>query len=130
MTLSARIQQQRESNYIQLERCQKGSLDITEWLHWFLVQLSAAAQQNGRVVNAVRAKALFWWSHRHTSFNPRHRLARSARMVDLQALEPIGAGRSSAYQMREPNNILANQESSSGNRTAVLQWHPSRRSIH
>jgi Fic family protein len=138
LTLSARIQQQRESYYLQLEHCQKGSLDITEWLLWFLEQLSAAAQQNGRVVNAVRDKALFWWSHRHTSFNPRQRkllnrlldaepegfeggltlrkaisLTRTSRatawrdlreLVDQQALEPIGAGRSSAYQIRWPRH--------------------------
>jgi hypothetical protein len=58
LTLSARIQQQRDGYYLQLERCQKGTLEITEWLLWFLEQLIAAAQQNGRVVNAVRAKAL------------------------------------------------------------------------
>jgi Fic family protein len=31
-------------------------------------------------------------------------------LVDQQALEPIGAGRSSAYQIRWPQNILANQD--------------------
>lgn len=144
LTLSARIQQQRESYYLRLERCQRGSLEITEWLLWFLEQLIAAAQQNGRVVNAVRAKALFWWSYRHTSFNPRQRkllnrlmdaepegfeggltlrkaisLTRTSRatawrdlreLVDLQALEPIGAGRSSAYRIRWPHNILENPD--------------------
>ena len=144
LTLSARIQQQRDGYYLQLERCQKGTLEITEWLLWFLEQLSAAAQQNGRVANAVRAKALFWWSQRHTSFNPRQRkllnhlldaepegfeggltlrkaigLTRTSRatawrdlreLVDQQALEPIGAGRSSAYRIRWPQNILANPD--------------------
>jgi Fic family protein len=144
LTLSAQIQEERESYYVQLERCQKGSLEITEWLLWFLEQLIAAAQQNGRVVNAVRAKALFWWTHRHTSFNPRQRkllnrlldakpegfkggltlrkalsLTRTSRatawrdlreLVDQQALEPIGAGRSSAYKIRWPQNILANPD--------------------
>jgi len=144
LTLSARIQEQRESYYLQLERCQKGTLEITEWLLWFLEQLSADAQQNGRVVNAVRAKALFWWTHRHASFNPRQRkllnrlldaepegfeggltlrkaisLTRTSRatawrdlreLVDQQALEPIGAGRSSAYRIRWPRNILANPD--------------------
>ena len=144
LTLSARIQQQRDGYYLQLERCQKGTLEITEWLLWFLEQLIAAAQQNGRVVNAVRAKALFWWSHRHTSFNPRQRkllnrlldaepegfeggltlrkaisLTHTSRatawrdlreLVDQKALEPIGAGRSSAYRIRWPQNILANPD--------------------
>ena len=136
LTLSARIQQQRGSYYEQLERCQKGSLDITGWLLWFLEQLNASAQQNGEVVKAVRAKALFWWSHRHHAFNPRQRkllnrlldaepegfeggltlrkaisLTRTSRatawrdlheLVEHRALEPIGAGRSSAYRIRLP----------------------------
>ena len=96
---------------------------MTTWLQWFLEQLSAA------MVSAVRAKALFWWSHRHHSFNPRQQkllnrlldaepegfeggLTRTSRatawrdlreLVELEALEPIGAGRSSAYRIRWPH---------------------------
>jgi len=136
LSLSAQIQKQREQYYRQLERCQRGTLDVTTWLQWFLEQLSAAAEHNGAVVNAVRAKALFWWSHRHHSFNPRQQkllnrlldaepegfegdltlrkaigLTRASRatawrdlreLVELEALEPIGAGRSSAYRIRWP----------------------------
>ena len=132
LSLSAQLQQY----YQQLERCQKGTLDVTGWLQWFLEQLSAAAEHNAAVVNAVRAKALFWWSHRHHSFNPRQQkllnrlldaepegfeggltlrkaigLTRTSRatawrdlreLVELEALEPIGAGRSSAYRIRWP----------------------------
>ena len=137
LSLSAQIQQQRQQYYLQLERCQKGTLEVTTWLQWFLEQLSAAAERNGAVVEAVRAKALFWWSHRHHSFNPRQQkllnrlldaepegfeggltlrkaigLTRASRatawrdlreLVELEALEPIGAGRSSAYRIRWPH---------------------------
>ena len=137
LSLSAQIQQQREQYYLQLERCQRGTLEVTTWLQWFLEQLSAAAEHNGAVVNAVRAKALFWWRYRHHSFNPRQQkllnrlldaepegfeggltlrkaigLTRTSRatawrdlheLVELEALEPIGAGRSSAYRIRWPH---------------------------
>ena len=54
-----------------LERCQRGDLDVTGWLSWFLEQLTAAAATNGAVIDAVRRKAAFWWSHRHSGFNSR-----------------------------------------------------------
>jgi Fic family protein len=54
-----------------LERCQRGDLDVTGWLSWFLEQLTAAAATNGAVIDAVHRKAAFWWSHRHSGFNSR-----------------------------------------------------------
>ena len=33
----------------------------------------SAAVANGAVVEAVKAKALFWWTHRYTDFNARQR---------------------------------------------------------
>jgi hypothetical protein len=54
-----------------LERCQRGDLDVTGWLSWFLEQLTAAAAAHGAVIDAVQRKAAFWWSHRHSGFNSR-----------------------------------------------------------
>ena len=34
-------------------------------------QLTAAADGNGAVIDAVQRKAAFWWSHRHSGFNNR-----------------------------------------------------------
>jgi Fic family protein len=69
--LSARIQQQRQTYYQELECCQRGDLEVTRWLQWFLEQVAAAALSNQAVVSAVQAKALFWWRHRHSGFNAR-----------------------------------------------------------
>ena len=71
--LSTQISRQRQAYYRLLERTQRGGLEITPWLHWFLEQVQAAALANAAVVEAVKAKALFWWFHRHTDFNPRQR---------------------------------------------------------
>ena len=56
-----------------LEATQRGGLEITPWLRWFLEQVRSAAVANGAVVEAVKAKALFWWTHRYTDFNARQR---------------------------------------------------------
>lgn len=41
-SLSAQIQRERKAYYDILERTQKGSLDVTEWLVWFLATLHCA----------------------------------------------------------------------------------------
>ena len=69
--LSAQILSEREGYYAALERCQRGDLDVTGWLSWFLEQLAAAKATHGAVIDAVRRKAAFWWSHRHSGFNSR-----------------------------------------------------------
>ena len=69
--ISTQILRERQGYYMALERCQRGELDVTVWLRWFLEQLTAAALTNGAVIDAVRRKAAFWWSHRHSGFNSR-----------------------------------------------------------
>ena len=69
--ISAQILREREGYYTALERCQRGDLDVTPWQSWFLEQLTAAAEGNGAVIDAVQRKAAFWWSHRHSGFNNR-----------------------------------------------------------
>lgn len=56
-----------------LEATQRDGLEITPWLHWFLEQVRAAAVANAAVLEAVKTKALFWWTHRYTEFNSRQR---------------------------------------------------------
>lgn len=69
--ISAQILREREGYYMALERCQRGDLDVTGWLSWFLEQLATAAATNSAVIDAVQRKAAFWWSHCHSSFNSR-----------------------------------------------------------
>lgn len=138
--LSAQILREREGYYMVLERCQRGDLDVTGWLSWFLEQLVAAAATNGAVIDAVQRKAAFWWSHRHSGFNSRQQkllnrlldaepegftggmtlrkaigLTKVSRatawrdlseLVELQAIEPIGEGRSRAYRLRWPGEPM------------------------
>ena len=71
--LSARIMKERKAYYAVLERTQRGGLEVSAWLAWFLEQVCEVARLHGAVVDAVQAKALFWWRHRHSGFNPLQR---------------------------------------------------------
>jgi Fic family protein len=70
-SLSAQIQQDRKSYYALLERTQKGSMDVTEWLQWFLSCLLSALEQAEIVLNDVLAKARFWQRWAGVSLNER-----------------------------------------------------------
>jgi Fic family protein len=70
-SLSAQIQSDRKNYYELLERTQKGSLDVTEWLQWFLNCLLKAVEQAELVLSEVLAKARFWQRWAATSLNER-----------------------------------------------------------
>jgi len=59
-SLSAQIQRERKAYYDILERTQKRSMDVTEWLAWFLATLHRAVDQAQHTLDAVLAKARFW----------------------------------------------------------------------
>lgn len=59
-SLSAQIQRERKAYYDILERTQKTSLDVTEWLAWFLDTLHRAVSQAHLTMDAVLAKTRFW----------------------------------------------------------------------
>jgi Fic family protein len=56
-----------------LEATQKSSLDITEWLIWFLECLRRAFNGAETTLHAVLHKAEFWKKHQETTFNSRQR---------------------------------------------------------
>lgn len=59
-SLSAQIQRERKAYYDILERTQKTSLDVTEWLAWFLATLHRAVDQAQHTLDAVLVKTRFW----------------------------------------------------------------------
>jgi len=72
-SLSAQILRQRGSYYAILERTQRGGLDVTGWLAWFLVQVEAAATSAEETVAHTLAKARFWLRHQATDLGERQR---------------------------------------------------------
>jgi len=59
-SLSAQIQRKLKAYYDILERTQKQSLDVTEWLAWFLATLHRAVDEAQHTLDAVLAKTHFW----------------------------------------------------------------------
>jgi Fic family protein len=59
-SLSAQIQRERKAYYDILERTQKQSLNVTEWLAWFLATLHRAVDQAQHTLDAVLVKTRFW----------------------------------------------------------------------
>jgi len=59
-SLSAQIQRERKAYYDILERTQKGTLDVTEWLAWFFNTLHRAVDQAQHTLDAVLVKTRFW----------------------------------------------------------------------
>lgn len=59
-SLSAQIQRERKTYYDQLEATQKGHLDVTPWLAWFLGCLLRSVQGADATLAAVLDKARFW----------------------------------------------------------------------
>lgn len=70
-SLSAQIQRERSAYYAVLEQTQKGSLDITHWLAWFLATLQGAIDEAQRTLDAVLFKARFWRHWGSTPLNDR-----------------------------------------------------------
>src|SRR5690606_28825476 len=59
-SLSAEIERRREEYYNELEWAQRGSLDITRWLAWFLECLSGAITASDERLAGVLRKARIW----------------------------------------------------------------------
>jgi Fic family protein len=72
-SMSAQIQQERNAYYDILEATQKGELDITAWLEWFLDCLDRAFVRADAILASVLRKARFWKKHAGQAFNDRQR---------------------------------------------------------
>lgn len=70
-SLSAAIMAQRKAYYANLESTQKGDLDITEWLLWFLEIMEEALQDALTRIDQVLDKTRFWQLHATTVLKER-----------------------------------------------------------
>lgn len=72
-SISAQIQRERNAYYDSLEETQKGGLDITAHLLWFLGCLDRAFGEAEGTLAGVLGKARFWDAHKTASLNERQR---------------------------------------------------------
>jgi len=73
-SMSSQIRVERRAYYEILERTQRGDLDITRWIAWFLECLDRAFDGAGTILASVLRKARFWDAHAGDVLNDRQRL--------------------------------------------------------
>ena len=59
-SMSSQILEERKDYYEVLEKTQSGSLDVTEWLTWFLGCLDRAIEQSNQITSSALEKEQFW----------------------------------------------------------------------
>ena len=129
-SMSAQIQIERNTYYSLLESTQKGDLDCTEWMVWFLNCLQRSMKQTDETIAKSMARTKFWETNKTTVFNARQQkivqllldnffgnlnVSKYAKITktstdtalrDLQdlvkkeVLEQVGKGRSTSYRIR------------------------------
>jgi Fic family protein len=62
-SLSAEIQAEKDAYYDEIERAQRGTLDVTRWLKWFLGCHRRAVDAAELRLKSILAKAEFWEAH-------------------------------------------------------------------
>lgn len=72
-SLSSEILNHRKAYYDHLEQAQKGNLDITIWIRWFLETMKSAIETALTKTENVVRKMRFWEKHRTTTLNERQR---------------------------------------------------------
>ncbi len=73
-SMSSQIQRERNAYYNILEKCQKGSLDLTDWIEWFLNCLKRAIKASEEILKSILIKASFWKLYANQKLNDRQRL--------------------------------------------------------
>lgn len=72
-SMSAQIRVERKQYYAILEKTQKGDLDVTEWIEWFLNCLINALKSTNTILTKVLFKANFWNKHSKIILNERQK---------------------------------------------------------
>ena len=72
-SMSAQIRAERGDYYDALERTQRGTTDVTDWMTWFLACLGRSIDAAGTALAEVLAKARFWERAGGIALNERQR---------------------------------------------------------
>lgn len=85
-SMSTQIRKERNSYYDILEKTQKGGLDITTWLEWFLNCLLHAIEGSEKLLEKVIYKHAFWLRHSKVTINDRQRKILNMLMDDFEGV--------------------------------------------
>ena len=73
-SMSSQIRAERNAYYAILERTQRGTTDVTEWMGWFLACLGRSIEHSGAALAGVLVKARFWERAAGLALNDRQRV--------------------------------------------------------
>lgn len=74
-SISRQINEEKREYNNMLEHCQKGSCDITAWIHWYLGCMLRAISGAEDMLSSILDKAIFWQNHSQTTMNDRQKNA-------------------------------------------------------
>ncbi|MEO6065320.1 MAG: Fic family protein [Lysobacterales bacterium] len=80
-SMSRQLMRERDAYYRQLSEAQRGTLDVTAWVTWFIAQFCRACIASQEVISGALDKNRFWATHSAHSLNARQRKALT-RMLD------------------------------------------------
>lgn len=83
-SMSTQIEVERKDYYLRLESAQRGSLDITAWLAWFLQCLDRAIDNADTSLASVLRKARVWQGINRQPVNERQRLVINRLLGDFK----------------------------------------------
>lgn len=138
-SMSTRIEKERKDYYAVLEKCQKGSVDITAWLDWFLGCLGRAVEDAEKNIESALRKGAFRTFLLQTDINSRQR-----KVLDLLVEDFSGKLTSSKYAkiakcsadtaLRDIKDLLSrdllSQEKAGGRSTAYVLKSSSLQNTH
>lgn len=83
-SMSSSIEKERKNYYNILESCQRGDLDITHWLEWFLACLNNAIENADKALEKVLHKTKIWQKLNVHPVNERQRKVVNLLLIDFQ----------------------------------------------
>lgn len=85
-SMSTQIRKERNAYYDILEKTQKSSLDITNWLEWFLNSLLHAIENSEKLLEKIIYKHAFWVKNSKVNLNDRQRKIINMLMDDFEGV--------------------------------------------
>ncbi|MEQ9412327.1 MAG: Fic family protein [Cyclobacteriaceae bacterium] len=83
-SMSSQIRTERKEYYSLLEKTQRGDLDITPWLTWFLQCLNRAIANSEVRLSGVLTRSKFWERNSSMDFNSRQRIMLTKLLDDFE----------------------------------------------
>ena len=91
-SMSAQIMESKKEYYNILESTQKGSLNVSQWLVWYLERLNEALKATDETLSKVLMKGRFWEIHKTTQLNERQ-----VKMINILLGDFVGKLHSSKW---------------------------------